>query len=694
MGGLQIRGLKASEELRGKDLIRDTRPLWQKGISAFDSQKSCASGIFVSLVLCFYFPAACYVWFFIGIGLFLFRFARTRKDTLPLRLPSKAGKTDYNDPAPGRKQFLKSGGNLFLGNEKITSNELWLKCRDILTHMLILGTTGSGKTEALVSMAYNILCIGSGFSYVDPKAAPRLAAQIYSMARFFGREDDFRIMNYLVAGKPSQARHPKRISNTHNPFAFGSAESLTQLIVSLIPKAEGNNAVFGQNAQTLINSLMFALKELADMGKIDLGVKAIRHHMTLKKYIELTRRTDLSSGTVSALKSFLTSVGWQEGLPLERQPRSLAEQYGYARSYFGLALASLTDTYGHIYSTNSGEIDMIDIIKNRRILLTLMSPLEKSPQEISNLGNITLSSVKNASCTGLGDKIEGRFDDVLESLPMSSSTPFVSFTDEYAAITTPGYAEVLTQGRGLGIAAVVASQDYPGLKKADEIGASQIIANTKMKWFMKTLDPQTFELAGKIASTAEVMQTSGYQALTQGGIFSSYQDQRTANVIQQDRVNFRDLQEQIEGEFHALFEGRVIRADAFHADIPLAAHQQVRINQMIPVPREKKTKLLHRKRLAAHTANKMARQIEHQEDIKLMPSENIKGLAKGFNQNATSNRSRNQRAVKAFLQYQLHETKLKNNSQADHLSCSISFLIDCMEDLKKRVQKENITWKS
>lgn len=59
--------------------------------------------------------------------------------------------------------------------------------------------------------------------------------------------------------------------------------------------------------------------------------------------------------------------------------------------------------------------------------------------------------------------------------------------DEYAAIVTPGFEVVLTQGRGLGIAAIVASQDYAGILEADKKGAQQMVANTSIKIAMKNL---------------------------------------------------------------------------------------------------------------------------------------------------------------------------------------------------------------
>lgn len=585
MSNIRVRGLEKHDELKGKDLIRDTRSLWVQCLSVLKGKQAYLTVMIMLAAMPVVLPGWTYSCLLLGGILFLIRFLSHRRDRLAFRLPAEANMTDYSDPIPGRRKYFKSGGIFHLGNEYKTMEELWLKGKDVLTHMLLFGTTGSGKTETLVSLAFNSLAMGSGFFYIDPKAAPKLSAQIYTMARFCGRDDDYRVMNYSIAGKPEKPNHPKKLSNTNNPFAFGSAESLTQLLVSLIPKAEGDNAIFGQNAQTLITSVMFALVELRNSGELDLSIDTIRDHLVLQKFDAFARRTDLSDATLAAVKSFLTSVGWQEHQPLEKQPRSLPEQFGYARSYFALPLASLTDTYGHIYKTSQGEVDMFDVIKSRRILVVMLPSLEKAPQELENLGKISLSAVRNAISIGLGDKIEGTVSDVLEALPTDAKTPFLSITDEYAAIPTPGYAEVLTQGRGLGIAAIVASQDYAGITGADEIGAQQIVANTKVKLAMKLEDPkETWELFNALAGESDVMQTDGYHIEKGTTLPLSYRDQQMAKQTKMGRIHMRDLQEQIEGEFHAFFNGEIIRGRAFYANPPLKSDMQIRINQMVPVP--------------------------------------------------------------------------------------------------------------
>ncbi len=590
----RFRGLDEEHIQQRKRLIRDVRPIHKQIFDGLSNSTIIGSLIISGALIVFVFPCLYLIALLLSLFLFLVRYKSSRKEKLPFRLPKTAKISDLSDPMPGsnRKKFGRASGIFHLGNDSKANEELWLKSKDVLTHMLVLGTTGSGKTEALVSLSFNALAMGSGFFYIDPKAAPKLGMQIYSIARICGRDDDFRLLSFLTGNKSRRGVTPERISNTNNPFAFGSGDTLTQLLVSLMPKSEGGNAIFSQNGQQLIMALMAVLTDLRDKGKMKLSIETIREYASLPKMLELAKRSDISEASYASLKTFLESVGWQEGKEQSKQPKSLPEQFGYARAYFGLALASFADTYGHIYNTTMGEVDMFDVIKNRRILVVLLPSLEKATQELEQLGKINLSAVRNATSLGLGSKIEGTVDDVLNSLPTNAETPFLSITDEYAAIPTPGYAEVLTQGRGLGVAAIVASQDYAGITKADEKGveAKQIVGNTKVKLCMKLEDADdTYKLFEALAGEADVLQTEGFSLSPQhgqgssGGLGINYHDQMNAKLDKVNRVHLRDLQEQIEGEFHAFFNGQVVRGFVFYANPPLKEDFQLRINQFLQI---------------------------------------------------------------------------------------------------------------
>lgn len=582
----KIRGLEDQETHERKRLLRDVRSPIQQVTDGLKLSVVQNGGIVGAGVCLFFFPAIAPICLMIGTGLFCLRFICSSRERLPFRMPLGLLGRDRGDALPGRRGFAKPEGIFFLGNRLQDKQELWLKAKDILTHALLFGTTGSGKTETLVSLSYNALVTASGLFYIDPKASPKLAIQIWQMARFLGRDDDFRVLNYGTSGKV-KGKSPRRLSNTNNPFTFGSAEALTQLLVSLMPASDGANSIFADKAQALISGVMYALVDLRDKGLLKLSTSIIRDNLALETCVQLAMRPELDAESRASIQAALATSGWIAGREMKDQPQSFAEQFGYAQSYFGKALSSLTDTYSHIYGAEDGEVDFADCIMQRRILVVLLPSLEKAPAELASLGKISLSAIRNACAVGLGANIEGDAADVLEALPTDAIGigPYLCIVDEYAAIVTPGFEVVLTQGRGLGIAAIVASQDYAGILEADKKGAQQMVANTAVKIFMKLQDAEkTWELIKGQAGQGTVLRTSGFNVKDNLGM--SYHDSLNTTVEQEDRVALRDLQEQIEGEAHFVFSGQIVRGDMFYAN-PSLKKAQLRVPQLVQVSMEK-----------------------------------------------------------------------------------------------------------
>ena len=88
----------------------------------------------------------------------------------------------------------------------------------------------------------------------------------------------------------------------------------------------------------------------------------IRDALVLEKCVELALHPELDAESRASIKAALATSGWIAGRELKNQPPSFAEQYGYAQSYFGKALSSLTDTYSHISGDASGDIPYTDKI--------------------------------------------------------------------------------------------------------------------------------------------------------------------------------------------------------------------------------------------------------------------------------------------------------------------------------------------
>lgn len=184
-----------------------------------------------------------------------------------------------------------------------------------------------------------------------------------------------------------------------------------------MPASEGANSIFADKAQALISGVMYALVDLRDKGLLKLSTSIIRDSLALEKCVALALHPELDEESRASIQAALATSGWIAGRDLKEQPESFAEQFGYAQSYFGKALSSLTDTYSHIYGAEDGEVDFSDAIMQRRILVVLLPSLEKAPAELASLGKISLSAIRNACAVGLGAHIEGDAADVLETLP-------------------------------------------------------------------------------------------------------------------------------------------------------------------------------------------------------------------------------------------------------------------------------------
>lgn len=96
---------------------------------------------------------------------------------------------------------------------------------------------------------------------------------------------------------------------------------------------------------------------------------------------------------------------------------------------------------------------------------------------------------------------------------------------------------------------------------------------------MKMQDAEkTWELIKGLSGQSTVLRAGGYKVDSE--VSSFYRDNLTTSIEQEDRVVLRDLQEQIEGEAHFLFGGKVVRGDTFFANPPLK-NAQLRVPQLL-----------------------------------------------------------------------------------------------------------------
>jgi len=498
----------------------------------------------------------------------------TLRSVLPVRYP-KGYKDERGKPGDG----IMYVGAIDSVSEYQDFKEIWLGDDDLRKHMLILGSTGSGKSEALKALFYNALNWSSGFFIADGKADNKLPTDVYTMCRSIGRDQDLLILNFLLAGKtPEQVRRSRRRrTNKLNPFPSADADTIIQMGANLLPKVEGDAKNWQEKALNLWRSVVQALAYKRDTGGFDLSVSVFIDYMSLAKveelYLEgyqesLSRDGEWSYG-YAGVKNYLESgcpayqvskllkkagYGTEEAEPAIARPGSpfkgrggkefeqdtmAYEQHSYRTNQLMPVLNLLDKTYGFIFRDKYPEIDMTDVTLRNRILVMLIPSLEKSAAEAENLGKLAIACLRVMMSKNLGAEVEGDHEELLGSKATNSPYPYLVALDELAYYFSDGIAVMFAQARSLGVSMVAAAQDLEKLtegSRAAEAGA--MIANTTTKFFMRIDDTgKTAEMIQKVVGKAKVALKEDYRFNGYG-----YTRRSDINIREVDRVSTERLQ--------------------------------------------------------------------------------------------------------------------------------------------------------
>ncbi len=577
-------------------VLRDVRPLGTRIADAM--QKPAYSGsFFVLIAVAIYMNdwVLCFADLVLFITFLYFLWLQTRDRSLPFKLPMGAKYKDKKNMGGGRTG--QAQGILYLGNTDPTGEEVWFTNSDARTHLLYLGTTGSGKTEGLKAMVTNALTWGSGFVYVDGKADTDLWSSLSSLVRRLGRDDDLLVLNYMTGN--SDVKAP---SNTMNPFSSGSASYLTNMLVSLMPESQGDNAMWQERAVSLIGALMPALTWKRDNQDMPLSVRTIRDCLSLNSVVKISRDQAIPDQIRSSIKGYLDTLpGYvadayddngavkpPSGTGPAYDTTTASQQHGYLAMQFTRSLQSLGDEYGYIFDTQAADIDMVDVVLNRRIVIVLIPALEKSNDEIANLGKIVAATIKGMMGSTLGATVEGSSETVIENKPTHSSTPFMTVFDEVGYYTAQGMAVMAAQARSLGFSLVFSGQDIPAMKKRVREEANSILANCNIKIFGKLEDPtETKDFFDKTVGTAIVTEVSGYQTGTGS---NSYYDTRQAGVKERARASYDGLRSLTEGMAVIAYGSVVTDTKMFYSNPGFAKAMRVTRYMALPPPNEEVVK--------------------------------------------------------------------------------------------------------
>ena len=570
----QIVGPQEQFERTGAQSLRDIRPFTTR---LSEGLRSSASGIVLAIAAgaTYFEPAVVNVT--VPLSALYALWVLTRRPKLPLRLPRTAALPDPSNPTPGSRKPRPANGTVFIG-WSIAGHELWLTAEDARQHITIPGTTGAGKTTALLSLLTNFLAQGSGFVLVDGKADRDLFGKVLALARRFGRDDDVRVLNFMVASGLKD-------SHSFNPFAIGNADAIRELLASQLGDQAQNdpNGVFRERAVALIGTIAPVLVWLRDHKGIPLNIEVIRFSIELrwiwklameKKVLlrntetgtvtELDVSTDIPEDITWPLRSYLGELpGYDPSMPLDKQKGDEpSKQHGYAQFYFTATFTQLAVSLGHIFRVDSSDIDMRDVVLNRRILVVNLPALENSDATLAALGKLVVASLRGMMAQLLGASLEGDYSEA--DKPGMGPSPFPVVLDELAYYATSGLDRMLAMGRGLNICFMLGFQEIAGIWARLGEKTASLLGNANLTIAMRQQDAgRTREWIEKTAGQTYITQATTYHGAADG----AYREARHAEVRPVSRIDWNDLTSLIEGEAVVLLGGRRIYARVFHAAV-------------------------------------------------------------------------------------------------------------------------------
>ncbi|MBP7528233.1 MAG: DUF853 family protein [Syntrophorhabdaceae bacterium] len=415
-----------------------------------------------------------------------------------------------NSPGP---VFARRRGEaaIFLGKDHY-GIPVMLPIPEITRHGMLIGTTGSGKTTAIRSIADSIMRLGGGFCFIDGKSDVTDTYEVlYEIIEACDRVEDLLVLNFL---NPAQ-------SHTFNFMTHGDADFLAEIMTGFLKQAEGDQVYWQERGKILMKAVLTQLVYRRDhpevFGEYVLTPTRVRRYLSFDEVLALEADErypmyDDGQPVKARLRGLLGDLpGWEEYRNRGQGRMSPAagealRQYGFFVQQWGAPLDLLAGTFNRIFDTDAPEIDMVDVVSNSRILVVLLPSLSYSLSTLQALGRLTLNAFKIALTTALGTKVEGNYEEIRREVRRRRpSVPFTLIADEYGSYAVEGFDTVLAQGRSLGFGVIVSVQELASLFKASETDAKRLIGNTNYKIVMKVEDTDTAKFLGERAGESFFM---------------------------------------------------------------------------------------------------------------------------------------------------------------------------------------------
>lgn len=350
-------------------------------------------------------------------------------------------------------------------------DDVWLTPEECLRHFMVVGTSGVGKDEYMLAICRNALQTGSGAIMLNGKGDVGVYRALYAMCREYGREDDLQVVNFMADSR----------GHSFNPYEIGSAEALAQMTLALIGDLDEERRV---RAELMTTGIMRALVWRRDAGTIDLTMRTVVEHLDLARIIDLADKekgADLPAEVRASVDGYLASLPGFVREKGRRQAGVTLDEHGYLQMRFCKRLGSLADAYPHVLAPAKGDVNVLDTISRRRILLVMMPALYRAPDLFEDVGKIMASAIRVAMTARLhvpADKewISGADLGAWARLGGEHQAPFFCILDDVNHYFVEGMTTMTDLARSNGVAMVFSVNEFDSIRDSHPKEARLLMA--------------------------------------------------------------------------------------------------------------------------------------------------------------------------------------------------------------------------
>lgn len=321
-------------------------------------------------------------------------------------------------PAKLATEGLFLGTNEYRGNKK----PIYLQEKDRRRHMYVIGQTGMGKSVFLENLAFQDMCDGRGFAFIDPHGD--------AVEALLKRVPEERIDD-VIYFDPADIEHPVGM----NMFEFANEDQKDFIVQEGISMLQSlfdpqNQGFFGPRGQHMFrNAALLLMSDPAGATFID-----IPQCFTDPEFV----KQKLKYVTDKAVYDY-----WTKEFPASQKSNDAGEVITWFSSKWGPFIANtiMRNTLGQVKSG----FNIREIMDNRKIFLVNLSKGRLGDINANLLGMIFVMKFQQAAMSR-------------QDIPEDQRQDFCLYVDEFQNFATDSFESILSEARKYRLNLIVANQ--------------------------------------------------------------------------------------------------------------------------------------------------------------------------------------------------------------------------------------------